>query len=134
MAILFVSGVNDLSKISVTLDGNNQIAHLLDGNCSVHGQIPLKAGVAAYVTLFGKGVRQSQFSFSRTPSLIVNQIADADTHRGALERCVELCAQLDAPVINRPQAVLQSSRDRVSEVLQGIRLSCAWPGIMVAKA
>ena len=56
MAILFVSGINDQSKIGATTDENNNLTYLLNGNCSIHEQIPLKAGIDAYVVIFGKGV------------------------------------------------------------------------------
>ena len=102
MAILFVSGINDLSRIGVAIDDEGQLINLLDGNCSIHQRIPLKEGIDAYLILFGKGVKQRSVDFTRKPTLIVNQIADADTHRGALERCMELCAKVDSPVINHP--------------------------------
>lgn len=120
MAILFVSGINDLSKIGVTLDKKGKLVHLMDGNCSIHGRIPLKKGLAVSLVLFGKGVKQRGVSFTSKPSLIFNQIADADSHRGALERCVELCTQVRTPVVNPPDKVLRTSRDRVSVLLQGI--------------
>lgn len=120
MAILFVEGINDRARIFVTLDKNNQIVHLLDGNCSVHGRLPLREGIAANVILFGKGVQQYHFNFTTTPTLIFNQIADADTNRGALERCIELCAQLDSSVINHPGKILHTTREIVSDSLQGI--------------
>jgi len=127
MTILFVSGVNDLSMAGITLDDKGGLMYLLDGNCSVHRRIPLNEDIAADVVLFGKGVRQRTFNFIRTPSLIFNQIADVDTHRGTLERCIELCSQVNSPVINHPENILQTSRDRVSELLQEI------PGVTMPK-
>ena len=127
MAILFVSGVNDLSTVGVQLDGNEKLAYIINGNCSIYGKLPLKKGVAAELVLFGKGVRQRSLNFTTSPSLIFNQIADADTHRGALERCAELCAQVPCPVINRPERVMQTTRNRVSELLQGI------PGVIMPR-
>jgi glutathione synthase/RimK-type ligase-like ATP-grasp enzyme len=127
MAILFVSGVNDLSTVGVRLDGNGKFGYLMDGNCSVHGKLPLKKGIAADLVLFGKGVRQRSVNFATNPSLIFNQIADADTHRGALERCVELCAQVPSRVINRPDRIMQTTRDRISELLQGV------PGVIMPR-
>lgn len=127
MTILFVSGVNDLSTIGVEIDDNGNFIHLIDGNCSVDGRIPLKEGVAAYLLLFGKGVKQKMVNFAKTPSLIFNQIADADTHRGALERCTELCAQVSSPVINQSHRVLRTTREGVSELLQGI------PGVIMPR-
>jgi glutathione synthase/RimK-type ligase-like ATP-grasp enzyme len=70
--------------------------------------------------LFGKGVKQRRIDFTKKPSLIFNEIADADTNRGALERCIELCSQVDTAVINHPEKILRTTRDRVSELLQGI--------------
>jgi len=127
LAILFVHGVNDQSVIGVTLGESQQIVRLLDGNCAIDGQLPLKSGVAASITLVGKGVRQPGLNFTTKPTLIFNQISDADTHRGALERCAELCSQLDVPVINRPQAIMRTTRDAVYQRLQGI------PGVIVPR-
>ena len=120
MAIIFISGVNDLSTIGVTIDDEGNLIHLMDGNCSVHGKIPLKEEIVGYVVLFGKGVKQRMISFAQSPSLIFNQISDADTHSGALERCEELCAHVTCPVINKPQNVLKTTRDQISGLLQGI--------------
>jgi len=120
MPILFVSGINDLSTIGVTTDDAGNVLQLMDGNCSIHHRVPLRKGIDAYAVLFGKGVRQRQFEFLVTPSLIVNQISDADTHKGALERCIELCSLTSAPVINQPSNVLLTTRSRVSRLLQGI--------------
>jgi glutathione synthase/RimK-type ligase-like ATP-grasp enzyme len=127
LSILFVSGVNDLSTIGVTLDDEGRFGHLIDGNCSIHHRLPLKEGIASSLLIFGKGVPQRGIEFKTPPSLIFNQIADPDTHRGALERCVELCEQINTTVINHPRHVLQTSRDRVSEKLQGI------PGVVMPR-
>ena len=120
MPILFVSGVNDRSLMGVDLDERGNLVHLMDGNCSVHHRLPLKQGVDLQMVLFGKGVKQRGIEFRTPPSLIFNQIADADTHRGALERCIELCDQVNTTVINHPRHVLQTGRERVAAALQGI--------------
>jgi glutathione synthase/RimK-type ligase-like ATP-grasp enzyme len=127
MAILFVSGVNDLSTVSAQVDDNGRLSYLLDGNCKVQQFLPLKDGAAASFVIFGKAVQQHSIVFKTPPSVIFNQIAEPDTHRGALERCVELCEQTNAPIINHPRKVLETTRDRVSEALQGI------PGLTVPR-
>ena len=127
MSILFVSGVNDLSTIGVTLDDKGRLGHLIDGNCSIHHRLPLKEGVASSFLIFGKGVQQRGIEFKTLPTLIFNQIADPDTHRGALERCAEMCEQINTTVINHPRHVLQTSRDQVSQKLQGI------PGVVMPR-
>lgn len=127
MAILFVFGINDNSRIHAMINDKGKFANVYDGNCFIHGQLPLKKGIESWVLLFGKGVKQRCLDFTRKPSLIFNEISDADTHRGALERCMELCSQVDTAVINHPEKILRTSRDRVSELLQGI------PGVTMPK-
>ena len=127
MPILFVDGVSDLADVGITLDDDNRPVYLINGNCSIHRRLPLLDGVASSLLLFGKGVRQPAVAFKTPPSLIFNQIADADTHRGALERCIELCSQVNTTVINHPRHVLQTTRDNVSQMLQGI------PGVIMPR-
>ena len=127
MAILFINGINDRSMIGVTLDRESKLIQLIDGNCSIHRRLPLKQGIDYEFMLFGKGVRQNMVTFKIKPNLIFNQIADADTHRGALERCIELCSQVDTPVMNRPEHVLQTTRDKVSKTHRGI------PGVVMPR-
>jgi glutathione synthase/RimK-type ligase-like ATP-grasp enzyme len=127
MPILFVDGVNDRSVAGIRLDENERPVYLVDGNCSIHRRLPLKEGVAASLTLFGKAFSQHGLDFSTVPSLIFNQIADADTHRGALEKCIQLCEQVNTTVINHPRAVLETTRDRVAGKLQNI------PGVIMPR-
>lgn len=120
MTVLFVIGINDQSTVQASISEDNQVSYLYDGNCSIQQQVPMARGKVAYAVLFGKRVKQWAFEFRQKPSLIVNQIANADTHRGALERCVELCNQVDTAVLNRPDRVLLTTRDSVARMLQGI--------------
>ncbi len=120
MTILFISGVNDLSTVSVQADSSGNIYPVLDGNCAILGRVPLKTEIPGFMALFGKGVRQPVATLDKPPSLVVNQIADADTHRGALERCQELLQHVNAPVLNPPGEVLRTRRDEVSSALRGI--------------
>lgn len=127
MTILFVSGINDLSTVGVRLDDEGQVVYLMDGNASIHHRVPLGDRAAASFLIFGKGVKQHSVEFKTPPAVIFNQIADPDTHRGALERCVELCDQVNTRVINHPKKILQTSRDQVAQALQGI------PGVIAPR-
>jgi glutathione synthase/RimK-type ligase-like ATP-grasp enzyme len=127
MTILFVSGINDLSTVGITLDEKGQVGYLMDGNASVQHRMSLGDREATAFLIFGKGVKQHSVEFKPPPAVIFNQIADPDTHRGALERCIELCDQVDSRVINHPKNILQTSRDQVSQALQGI------PGVIVPR-
>jgi glutathione synthase/RimK-type ligase-like ATP-grasp enzyme len=128
MAILFVTGVNDRSLMGMNLDERGNLVYLMDGNCSIHHRLPLLKDVGQSFLLFGPGVMQRMIQSKRKPSLIFNQIADPDTHKGALERCIELCDHLDTAVINHPKHVLRTSREQVSMALQGI------PGVVMPRS
>lgn len=125
--ILFVGGINDSQMIGVTLNDRGQMLEVMDGNCSVFDRLQLGKGIAATFFIFPHGVQQRMPGFSKEPSLIFNQIADADTHRQSLERCVELCDHLKTPVINHPRQVIETTREQVSDKLQGI------PGVVVPR-
>jgi hypothetical protein len=127
MTILFVSGINDMSTVGITLDDKGQVGYLMDGNASVQHRMSLGDRETAAFLIFGLGVKQHSVEFRTPPAVIFNQIADPDTHRGALQRCVELCDQVDTRVINHPRKIQQTSRDRVSSTLQGI------PGVIVPR-
>jgi len=120
MTILFVNGINDRSVIGINLDSKGQVGYLIDGNCSIYHRLELQEDAAFEYTLFGKGVQQRRPEFRQKPSLIFNQISDADTHKGALRRCESLCDQLGVPVLNHPRHILQSARERVANKLQNI--------------
>lgn len=120
MPILFIDGVNDRSEIGVNLDENGRPVYLIDGNASIQHRLPLRNGVAQSLLLFGTGPKQPTVVLAQKPSLLFNQISDADTHRGALSRCIQLCEQVDSPVLNHPRNVLQTTRDGIAQLLQGI--------------
>lgn len=128
MAILFVRGVNDLNRVEISPRKDGKFDFVIDGSCNVMSHLGFDKGMAASVILFGNKVKQPGFQLPETPALIFNQISDPDSHRGALERCVHLCTQIAAPVINRPERIQATTRDRVSERLQGI------PGVVMPRA
>lgn len=62
---------------------------------------------------------------ARSSAWIVNFCADADDYRDALQHLKRRCGSV--PVFNRPDAVLQTARDRVTSLLEGI------PGLVLPK-
>jgi len=56
---------------------------------------------------------------NKSPSLIVNEISNPETHSRALKIAHALCEKLARPVINHPARVMQTTREKVCEVLQG---------------
>jgi glutathione synthase/RimK-type ligase-like ATP-grasp enzyme len=121
MTILFVRGAPDDNIGEFKgIDARGNITWNVTGCCDVEQFVELPPGASASILLFGPKVEQSRINFHRRPTLVFNQIADPDSHAGALERCAEMCSQLPVPVINHPEKVLATTRDRVSATLRGI--------------
>jgi hypothetical protein len=127
MAILFTFGINDSGEAGVRPDDNGQINIHTDGNCNVLGKIDLGQEQVMPLLLYGLNAKQPDVPLPFKPTLVFNQISDADTHKAALGRCKTLCDQLGVPVLNPPEAVLRSTRDGVAELLKDI------PGVQVPR-
>lgn len=119
--ILFTFGVNESGQARIMPDPAGQPRIHVDGNCNVLGKVDLQGEPFQALLLFGPQDRQPPADLSPRPALVFNQISDADSHRTALERCLELCEQLPGvPVINHPRAVQATGRDAVSRRLQDL--------------
>lgn len=125
MAILCTFGINDKGVAAVRPDEQGQMRIHVDGSCNVLGVLDFGRVQAIPYLLYGPNAKQPPYSFPGKPSLIFNQISDADSHRVSLQRCMELCRHVGAPVINPPEAVLNTTRDQVASQLRDI------PGVRV---
>ncbi|NNE06717.1 MAG: hypothetical protein HKN15_13430 [Xanthomonadales bacterium] len=118
--MLFTFGVSDDGKSNIRPDAQGNMQFYAEGACNVLGSIDLGSARPIPHVLYGPNAAQPPLRLPAKPQLVFNQIAEADSHRTALERCVTLCKQLDVPVINDPGRVLKTTRDSVSGLLQGI--------------
>ena len=117
MTILFTFGVNDRGKASVKPDRKGRVNFHVDGNCNVLGNLDLGKTQGIPIMLFGPDVPQPPLDLSETPSLIFNQISDADSHSTSLSRCQQLCRNFDGvPVINHPIPVLLNSLEKLKDL------------------
>ena len=62
----------------------------------------------------------SAIGFKKNTDLIFNQIAEADTNQKTLAKVDSLLKQIAIPCINHPKYVMQTTREMVSQKLQGI--------------
>lgn len=127
MAILFTFGVGNQGLASVRPDEQGQMRIHVDGSSNVIGMLDFRGISVVPYLIYGPNAKQPPFRFPGKPTLIFNQISDADSHSVALRRCAELCAHVGAPVINPPEAVLRTTRDEVARRLADI------PGIRVPR-
>ena len=120
MDVLFVSGVADDNQVKAVLDGNGQFQYLLNGSSSVAPSMEKSREFRSNRFILAGTNGRQRYAFKFRPSVIFNEISDADTHVHALSRCIEFCRQQGAPVINPPEAIRNTRRDQVAETLKGI--------------
>jgi glutathione synthase/RimK-type ligase-like ATP-grasp enzyme len=111
MSVLFTFGVNDRDSVTIHPDPNGEPNFFVDGLTRIMDFVDLGEETADALLIYGPESRQPLVRLQSKPSLIFNQISDADTHTKALDRCSELCKRMDAPVINHPDAIRRTSRD-----------------------
>lgn len=124
MDILFVSGVADNNQVQAVVDHSGKFQYLLNGSSSVSPWVNKSSEFRMHRFILAGSGGQQRYGFNFKPSVIFNEISDADSHTQALSRCASFCSQQsgehDCAVINAPESVLQTRRDQVSEVLSDI--------------
>lgn len=126
MKALFLSGVPDSGKANVVTNEQGGMTVVISGSSNLlHNLKNLSAEKHQFI-LAGAGGDQ-RFALNFFPDIIVNEISDPDSHRHALARCINFCQQQAKPVLNRPEAILNTARENVVALLQGI------PGLTVPK-
>ena len=118
--ILFVDGMPDNNMIRFSLDSKGKQHLYLKGSTNALPFLRLGENQRMVYTLFGPKFKQPDLLMQSKPRLIFSQVTDPDTSRGALERFVHLMQKIDAPVINHPASVLRTTREQVTDTLQGI--------------
>jgi glutathione synthase/RimK-type ligase-like ATP-grasp enzyme len=120
MSYLFIRGVNDENLIEPILRSGGEVGYRIDGSTSIYRQMDFPDQVVEWVLIFGDKVKQDSIRYRHKPTIVFNEIADADSHAGALRRCEAFCAHLGVPVINHPRHVRHTTREAISTMLQGI--------------
>jgi len=121
MSILFVNGLNDQCRNRVLgMHGDGQLLFDPGGTLDIRSAAGLTGASTHDIMLLGDRLKQPAVKFPQDVRLIVNQIADAETHQGALRRCKRICDEMRRPVINHPDRVSLTRRDEVSGMLQDI--------------
>lgn len=119
--IIFTFGINEMGVARIRPEANGQPNFFVDGSCGVLGSVDLGGQAFVPLVLYGPQVEQPPARLPAKPTLLFNQIADADSHATALKRCQLLCDRLkDLPVLNHPAKVMKTRRDDIAERLRGI--------------
>lgn len=117
--VLFLKGVDDQSLARVLVDERGQIQLLFSGGVNAESFLRAR-GVQGAALLFAPVDKRKNLHIER-PTLLFNEISDADTHKTALDRARQLREAFpDVACMNEPQRVQASTRDRVAACLAGI--------------
>lgn len=116
MDYMFIYGIPDDQKGQVYVDAKGAISIMLSGSANVRPFLKLPG--KAHIFHLQNGAKSQQFKIDYWPSVIFNEISDPDSHASALKRCQAFCKMQKVPVINRPEAILQTRRDTISENLK----------------
>lgn len=127
MTVLFIRGINDRNTVTPHLTPDGKVGFEFDGSCSIFRYMTYSSDQAWALLLFPERGNQRAIHVKTPPRLIFNEISDPDSHKDTLKRCIKLCEKFKVPVINHPQKILQTSRDRVSKTLEGI------PGVRIPR-
>jgi glutathione synthase/RimK-type ligase-like ATP-grasp enzyme len=119
MKALFIGGVPDNGKADVVTTEQGSLSVVVSGSSNLAQFLTTMAGEKAQFFMAGQGGDQ-HYSLNFFPDVIINEISDADSHSFALKRCVAFCQQQGKPVINRPEAILATTREAIADKLQAI--------------
>lgn len=126
MRVLHLIGIDDTNQVRVThLSADpSRLAYECLGNVELLGL--LDGSQFDVTTLVCGNVRRDAVTMRRV-DVVLNAICDADTNRASLRAASQVVADAGVPVVNAPERVLATTRDRVAAALQGI------PGVVVPR-
>jgi glutathione synthase/RimK-type ligase-like ATP-grasp enzyme len=116
MDYMFIYGIPDDQTGKVLVDAKGGISIQLSGSANVRPFLKLPG--KAHPFHLQSGTSQQAFKINYWPSVIFNEISDPDSHTTSLKRCEAFCDMQKVTVINRPEAILQTRRDIISENLK----------------
>ncbi len=125
--LLFVSGIadhGDIELLSVDpVSGASRYKY--EGNCDFYSHLAPAHWQRKHMVL---DATEASIMLTRGTHGILNQISDADTHPKVLDRLQNILHNHpDLPVLNLPEHVLKTRRDRVYDLLKNVE------GVVVPK-
>ena len=118
--ILFIRGIPDSQEVYVQAINERGLSkRSFLGGCNVDEY--LESDLIEKYSIILDTNANSAIGFKKSTDLIFNQIAEADTNQKTLVKVDSLLKQIPLPCINHPKYVMQTSRELVSQNLQGIQ-------------
>ena len=117
MRVLQLVGVADDDEIRVvqTYAENGQPLFFIDGSLPLAGYVE---GARSQIFICGGG--ETKRAKIVRPDVVINGICDPDSHTKSLKDAEAVIASLNVPVVNHPELIERTARDKVAKLLQGI--------------
>lgn len=119
--VVFLNGIADDNTIKVKMVKKNaQFIFSSTGSSNLFGYLNTPEFESQHLMLDLNSA--SSFELPRLPQVIFNEISDTDSHGLSLDKAERLLANFgsDVIVMNPPSRIKKTSRDQISQLLQGI--------------
>jgi glutathione synthase/RimK-type ligase-like ATP-grasp enzyme len=112
MPIWFLRGLPDDSMMKAWINSSGKVQFSTGGSINMQWQMARFFKLRLHIV--GAPIPDDR------PSMIVNELSSPETHTRALRDAHEMCQQIQVPVINRPDRIMGTTRDKVANALAGI--------------
>ena len=113
MSVFWIRGLPNDNRVIARMDDRGAMQFNTMGSINMYTPAGRDSGG---IQILLPGV----FPKNLKPSLIVNEISNPETHSRALMLANALCDEFARPVINHPLRVMQTTREKVSALLQNV--------------
>ncbi len=117
--VLFVSGIPDNRRVEVLeVDERGQLGYKFTGTCDFYRYIRTPVWRKKHIML---DLRDNEIVLTRDTHILINQIAEADTHRKVLTKLDQVVKTYpEVPVLNAPEHILKTTRSEIYRRLHNL--------------
>jgi len=123
MNVLFVTAIADDGNIRAAINENGGLKVVLSGSANIWEfiapELESRPSVTVERLLLSPHDARTAFQIKR-PCIIFNEISESDSHAISLQRLHRIHNQINAPIINPPEAIFRTRRENLATVLDGI--------------
>lgn len=124
MNILFINAIADDHSVKAIIEAQGNIRVILSGSSNVGSHLApyLKKDTGGKIEHLTTSMHDERQNIEVTlPDIVFNEVSEPDSHIGALHKVNRLISQLRCPVINPPEAILNTRREALSDKLSSLQ-------------
>lgn len=115
--VLFISAIPNNQLVKIQSINNSKPRFIISGSTNVYSFI--NSNKIKKQTIKLDLEKNQRINFENT-NVIFNQISDADTHSISLNKLEHISSIHNIPIINKPLKILNTSRDKVYDILKDL--------------